>query len=575
MEAATQKEEKQDDRQRDGDGNVGTVEEIQGVVVEVAFQPGELPEIYNALEVQLETEESDEELTGATGILVLEVQQHLGDDRVRAVAMDATDGLSRGTKVRDTGGPITVPVGRETLGRIFNLLGDPIDEGGEVKAEERWPIHRPAPSVEDLTPTREILETGIKVIDLLAPYAKGGKVGLFGGAGVGKTVLIQELIRNIAEEHEGLSAFCGVGERSREGNDLWLEMKESGVLDRTVLVFGQMNEPPGARMRVALSGLTMAEYFREEGGQDVLLFIDNIFRFVQAGSEVSALLGRMPSQVGYQPTLETEMGQLQERITSTRQGSVTSIQAIYVPADDLTDPAPASVFAHLNATTTLSRAISEKGIYPAVDPLDSTSTILKPDIVGEEHFQVANDVREILQRYRELQDIIAILGIEELSDEDRLTVQRARKIERFLSQPFFVAEQFTGLEGKYVPVDQTVASFKEILEGKHDDIPERAFLLKGTIDEVVEAAKGGRKEEKKEDSDSQDGDGGDDSEATGQSSGGGEESGREEQGKSEDEDEARSEDEDEAKSDDEAEAKSGDEDESKSDAEGDDEDKKE
>jgi F-type H+-transporting ATPase subunit beta len=343
-----------------------------------------------------------------------------------------------------------------------------------------------------------MFETGIKVVDLLAPYAKGGKVGLYGGAGVGKTVLIQELIRNIAEEHEGLSAFCGVGERSREGNDLWLEMKESGVLERTVLVFGQMNEPPGARMRVALSGLTMAEYFREEGGQDVLLFIDNIFRFVQAGSEVSALLGRMPSQVGYQPTLETEMGQLQERITSTRQGSVTSIQAIYVPADDLTDPAPASVFAHLNATTTLSRAISEKGIYPAVDPLDSTSTILKPDIVGEEHYQVANDVREILQRYRELQDIIAILGIEELSDEDRLTVQRARKIERFLSQPFFVAEQFTGLEGKYVPVEQTVASFKEIIEGKHDDIPERAFLLKGSIDEVVEAARGGREEEQTE-----------------------------------------------------------------------------
>jgi F-type H+-transporting ATPase subunit beta len=548
MEAATQKDEQQkdeqqkDERQGDDGGNIGTVEEIQGVVVEVAFQPDELPEIYNALEVELETAfgEEEQEVTGeGAGVLVLEVQQHLGDDRIRAVAMDATDGLSRGAKVRDTGGPITVPVGRATLGRIFNLLGEPIDEGGDVEADDRWPIHRPAPSVEDLTPTREILETGIKVIDLLAPYAKGGKVGLFGGAGVGKTVLIQELIRNIAEEHEGLSAFCGVGERSREGNDLWLEMKESGVIDRTVLVFGQMNEPPGARMRVALSGLTMAEYFREEGGQDVLLFIDNIFRFVQAGSEVSALLGRMPSQVGYQPTLETEMGQLQERITSTRQGSVTSVQAIYVPADDLTDPAPASVFAHLNATTVLSRSISEKGIYPAVDPLDSTSTILKPDIVGEEHFQVANQVREILQRYRELQDIIAILGIEELSDEDRLTVQRARKIERFLSQPFFVAEQFTGLEGKYVPVDQTVASFKEILEGKHDDIPERAFLLKGTIDEVVEASKGARDEEKqdkKEDSDSEDGDGGDDSDATGQSSGGGEESGREEQGKEEDED---------------------------------------
>ncbi|HEX6583175.1 MAG TPA: F0F1 ATP synthase subunit beta [Thermoleophilaceae bacterium] len=514
-------------------GNVGTVEEIQGVVIEVAFPDG-LPEIYNALEVELEREGEED----GSGVLVLEVQQHLGDDRIRAVAMDATDGLARGTKVTDTGGPITVPVGRETLGRIFNLLGEPIDEAGDVETEERWPIHRPAPNVEDLTPTREILETGIKVIDLLAPYAKGGKVGLFGGAGVGKTVLIQELIRNIAEEHEGLSAFCGVGERSREGNDLWLEMKESGVIDRTVLVFGQMNEPPGARMRVALSGLTMAEYFREEGGQDVLLFIDNIFRFVQAGSEVSALLGRMPSQVGYQPTLETEMGQLQERITSTRQGSVTSVQAIYVPADDLTDPAPASVFAHLNATTVLSRSISEKGIYPAVDPLDSTSTILKPDIVGEEHFAVANQVREILQRYKELQDIIAILGIEELSDEDRVTVQRARKVERFLSQPFFVAEQFTGLEGKYVPVEQTVASFKEIIEGKHDDIPERAFLLKGTIDEVVEAARGARDEEKSEESeeDAGNGDAEDNggSEATGQSSGGGEESGREEQGKADD-----------------------------------------
>jgi F-type H+/Na+-transporting ATPase subunit beta len=542
MEAGTQPQQEQ--QRTNGDGNFGTIEEIQGVVVEAVF-PDDLPEIYTALEVELEREdaEQEEELTGERGgSLVLEVQQHLGDDRVRAVAMDATDGLARGARVRDTGGPITVPVGRATLGRIFNLLGETIDEGDEVEADDRWPIHRPAPRVENLTPTREILETGIKVIDLLAPYAKGGKVGLFGGAGVGKTVLIQELIRNIAEEHEGLSAFCGVGERSREGNDLWLEMKESGVIDRTVLVFGQMNEPPGARMRVALSGLTMAEYFREEGGQDVLLFIDNIFRFVQAGSEVSALLGRMPSQVGYQPTLETEMGQLQERITSTRQGSVTSVQAIYVPADDLTDPAPASVFAHLNATTVLSRAISEKGIYPAVDPLDSTSTILKPDIVGEEHFRVANDVREILQRYRELQDIIAILGIEELSDEDRLTVQRARKIERFLSQPFFVAEQFTGLDGKYVPVDQTVASFKEILEGKHDEIPERAFLLKGTIDEVVEAARGAREEthaeeeeesgENGEGSENGQGDGnGDGSEATGESSGGGEESGREEQGK--------------------------------------------
>ena len=473
--------------------SVGTVEEVQGVVVEVSFT-GHLPEIYNALEVEFDDDKERDRL-------VLEVQQHLGDERVRTVAMDATDGLARGTRVKDTGGPITVPVGDVTLGRIFNLLGDPIDGAGDIEVEERWPIHRPAPSVEDLTPTREILETGIKVVDLLAPYAKGGKVGLFGGAGVGKTVLIQELIHNIAQEHGGLSAFCGVGERSREGNDLWVEMTESGVIDKTMLVFGQMNEPPGARMRVALSGLTMAEYFREQGGQDVLLFIDNIFRFVQAGSEVSALLGRMPSQVGYQPTLETEMGQLQERITSTRQGSVTSVQAIYVPADDLTDPAPASVFAHLNSTTTLSRAISEKGIYPAVDPLDSTSTILKADIVGEEHFNVANQVREILQRYKELQDIIAILGIDELSDEDKLTVQRARKVERFLSQPFFVAEQFTGLSGTYVPVADTVRSFKEIIEGQHDEIPERAFLLKGTIDDVVNSVRGSdaKQEEKQED----------------------------------------------------------------------------
>ena len=487
MEAGTQPEQQQV-RAEERDAHLGTVEEVQGVVVEVVF-PGDLPEINHALEIELDSGDGDGKRR-----LVLEVQQQIGDDRVRAVAMDSTDGLSRGTRVRDTGGPITVPVGRGTLGRLFNLLGEPIDEGGEVQADERWPIHRPAPSVEDLTPTREILETGIKVIDLLAPYPRGGKVGLFGGAGVGKTVLIQELIRSIAEEHEGLSAFCGVGERSREGNDLWLEMTESGVIDRTVLVFGQMNEPPGARMRVGLSGLTMAEYFREEGGQDVLLFIDNIFRFVQAGSEVSALLGRMPSQVGYQPTLETEMGQLQERITSTRQGSVTSVQAIYVPADDLTDPAPASVFAHLNATTTLSRAIAEQGIYPAVDPLDSTSTILKPDIVGQDHFEVANQVQEILQRYTELQDIIAILGIDELSDEDKLTVQRARKVQRFLSQPFFVAEQFTGTPGEFVKVEDTVRSFREIIDGKHDDLPERAFLLKGPIEQVVEAAGGAREE---------------------------------------------------------------------------------
>jgi F-type H+/Na+-transporting ATPase subunit beta len=536
VEAATTQSQAEQEQARE-DGRAGTVEEVQGVVVEVSFPNENLPEIYNALEIDIEREEAEGEEAqpgdeGTTNKLVLEVQQHLGDDRVRAVAMDATDGLSRGVKVRDTGGPITVPVGEGTLGRIFNLLGDPIDDAGEVKAEERWPIHRPAPSVEDLTPTREIFETGIKVVDLLAPYARGGKVGLFGGAGVGKTVLIQELINNLAQEHGGLSAFCGVGERSREGNDLWLEMSESGVIEKTMLVFGQMNEPPGARMRVALSGLTMAEYFRDQGGQDVLLFIDNIFRFVQAGSEVSALLGRMPSQVGYQPTLETEMGQLQERITSTRQGSVTSIQAIYVPADDLTDPAPASVFAHLNATTTLSRSIAEKGIYPAVDPLDSTSTILKADIVGEEHFRVANQVREILQRYRELQDIIAILGIDELSDEDRLTVQRARRVERFLSQPFFVAEQFTGTEGKYVPVEETVRSFKEIIEGKHDDVPERAFLLKGSIDEVVEAARGAREEEEPEGEEDSEG-GEEESEATGQAASGGEGSGREEQGSGE------------------------------------------
>jgi F-type H+/Na+-transporting ATPase subunit beta len=479
----------------EGARRTGRIEEIQGVVIEVTFADGELPEIYNAITVarpRATEEEEDDDTSVKEGehVLVCEVQQHLGDDRVRAVAMDSTDGLSRGMEVVDTGGPITVPVGEGTLGRIFNLLGEPIDLAGEVDYEERWPIHRPAPNVENLTPTTEMFETGIKVVDLLAPYAKGGKVGLFGGAGVGKTVLIQELINNLAQEHGGLSAFCGVGERSREGNDLWLEMKESGVIDKTMLVFGQMNEPPGARMRVALSGLTMAEYFREQGGQDVLLFIDNIFRFVQAGSEVSALLGRMPSQVGYQPTLETEMGQLQERITSTRDGSVTSVQAIYVPADDLTDPAPASVFAHLNATTVLSRAISEKGIYPAVDPLDSTSTILKPDILGEEHYDVATRVKEILQRYKELQDIIAILGIDELSDEDKLIVGRARRVERFLSQPFFVAEQFTGTEGAYVPIAETIRGFKEIIDGQHDDVPESAFFLKGTIDDVVKGARG-------------------------------------------------------------------------------------
>src|SRR5215204_2018760 len=481
------------DQNGTSNGNIGSVEEVRGVVIDVAF-PDHVPEIFHALEIDVQPEGGRTE-----GRLICEVQQHLGDERIRAIAMDATDGVKRGDKATDTGSPITVPVGDATLGRIFNLLGEPIDNGPELEDGERWPIHRPAPKASDLTPTQEMLETGIKVVDLLAPYAKGGKVGLFGGAGVGKTVLIQELIRNIAEEHKGRSAFCGVGERSREGNDLWLEMKESGVLERTMLVFGQMNEPPGARLRVALSGLTMAEYFREEGGQDVLLFIDNIFRFVQAGSKVSALLGRMPSAVGYQPTLETEMGELQERITSTQQGSVTSIQAIYVPADDLTDPAPASVFAHLNATTTLSRQISEKGIYPAVDPLDSTSTILKPEILGEEHYRTATEVQEVLQRYRELQDIIAILGIEELSDEDRLTVNRARKIERFLSQPFFVAEAFTGRDGIYVPVDDTVRGFREILDGKHDDLPEQAFYMKGTIDQVVEDARSEGRQDKPED----------------------------------------------------------------------------
>jgi len=477
--------------------NVGRIEEIQGVVIEAVFHD-KLPEINHAILVRRPESakaEEDEDIAAAHDeYLVCEVQQHLGDDRVRAVAMDTTDGLARGVEVIDTGGPITVPVGRVTLGRIFNVLGDLIDLGEELPEDtERWPIHREAPSVESLTPTTEMFETGIKVVDLLAPYAKGGKVGLFGGAGVGKTVIIQELIHNLAQEHGGLSAFCGVGERSREGNDLWLEMKESGVLDKTVLVFGQMNEPPGARMRVALSGLTMAEYFRDHEGQDVLLFIDNIFRFVQAGSEVSALLGRMPSQVGYQPTLESEMGQLQERISSTRKGSVTSIQAIYVPADDLTDPAPASAFAHLNSTTSLSRSISEKGIYPAVDPLDSTSTILKAEILGDEHFAVANRVKEVLQRYKELQDIIAILGIDELSDEDKVTVQRARKMERFLSQPFHVAEQFTGTPGRYVPVAESIRGFKEILEGKHDDVPESAFFMKGSIDEVSAAVRGSDK----------------------------------------------------------------------------------
>ncbi len=461
--------------------NVGRIVEIRGVVIDAVFH-GELPSIYNALRVQVPEQEGRPALD-----LVAEVQQHLGNDRVRAVAMDSTDGLPRGAEVEDTGAPISVPVGQATLGRMFNVLGEPIDDGDDVGGD-RWPIHRPAPTFEELEPTVEIFETGIKVIDLLAPYVKGGKVGLFGGAGVGKTVLIQELIRNIAAEHEGLSVFSGVGERSREGNDLWREMTESGVIDKTALVFGQMNEPPGARLRVGLAGLTMAEYFRDEG-QDVLLFIDNIFRFVQAGSEVSALLGRMPSAVGYQPTLATEMGQLQERITSTRKGSVTSVQAIYVPADDLTDPAPANTFAHLDATTTLSRSIAEQAIYPAVDPLDSVSRALQPDIVGEEHYQTATRVQEILQRYRELQDIIAILGMDELSDEDKLTVQRARKVQRFLSQPFFVAEAFTGSPGQYVRLSDTIKGFREIIEGKHDELSEQAFYMVGTIEEAVEKGK--------------------------------------------------------------------------------------
>ena len=466
-----------------GARNVGTIIEIQGVVVDAVFTDL-LPEINTALKIVVPERE------GRAAIeLVAEVQQHLGDDRVRAVAMDSTDGIPRGVDVIDTGAPISVPVGEGTLGRIFNVLGDPIDRvDEEVRADERWSIHRDPPAFDELSPTTEIFETGLKVVDLIAPYVQGGKVGLFGGAGVGKTVLIQELIHNVAQEHGGVSVFCGVGERTREGNDMWLEMKEAGVIDKTALVYGQMNEPPGARLRVGLSGLTMAEYFREQG-QDVLLFIDNIFRFVQAGSEVSALLGRMPSAVGYQPTLATEMGQLQERITTTRTGSVTSVQAIYVPADDLTDPAPANTFAHLDATTVLSRAIVEQGIYPAVDPLDSFSRALQPDIVGQDHYDVATRVQEILQRYKDLQDIIAILGIDELSDEDKLTVNRARRIQRFLSQPNFVAEQFTGQEGRYVKLEDTIKGFREIMEGKHDDLPEQAFYMVGTIEEAVEKAR--------------------------------------------------------------------------------------
>ncbi|MBQ3564329.1 MAG: F0F1 ATP synthase subunit beta [Clostridia bacterium] len=458
--------------------HVGKVTQVMGPVVDVRFNEGELPMIYNALTIPV----GDRKLT-------VEVAQHIGDNTARCIAMASTDGLKRGVDVTDTGAPISVPVGRETLGRIFNVLGDAVDNQPTPETEERWNIHRSAPDYDELATSAEIFETGIKVIDLICPYSKGGKIGLFGGAGVGKTVLIMELINNIAKQHGGISVFTGVGERTREGNDLYNEMKQSGVLSNTALVYGQMNEPPGARMRVGLSGLTMAEYFRDTEGQDVLLFIDNIFRFTQAGSEVSALLGRMPSAVGYQPTLATEMGALQERITSTKKGSITSIQAVYVPADDLTDPAPATTFAHLDATTVLARNIASQGIYPAVDPLESTSRILSPEIVGKEHYEVAKEVQRILQRYNELMDIIAIMGMDELSEEDKTLVQRARKIQRFLSQPFDVSEKFTGFKGKYVPIAETIRGFKEIIEGKHDDLPESAFLFVGSIDEAVEKAK--------------------------------------------------------------------------------------
>ncbi len=459
-----------------------------GAVVDIAFPAGQLPDIYNALKIQSENQDSEE--SRKVGLnLTLETMQHLGNDTVRAVALASTDGLQRGIKVEDTGAPITINVGEKTLGRMFNVTGDPIDGLPPVESDDKLPIHREAPPFVDLEPSTEMLETGIKVVDLLAPYSKGGKIGLFGGAGVGKTVLIMELIRNIAYEHGGYSVFSGVGERTREGNDLYNEMKESGVIEKTAMVFGQMNEPPGARLRIGLTGLTLAEYFRDVSGQDVLLFIDNIFRFTQAGSEVSALLGRMPSAVGYQPTLASEMGELQERITSTKKGSITSVQAIYVPADDLTDPAPATAFTHLDAKTVLSRKIAELGIYPAVDPLDSSSRILEPQVVGEEHYRTARAVQSVLQTYNELQDIIAILGMDELSDEQKLIVARARKIQRFLSQPFHVAEQFTGMAGKYVPLKETIRGFQEILDGKHDDLPEQAFLMVGTIEEAVEKAK--------------------------------------------------------------------------------------
>jgi F-type H+-transporting ATPase subunit beta len=459
--------------------NVGKISQIIGPVIDVKFEPGQLPPIYNALEID----------RGDEGKLICEVAQHLGESTVRTIAMDSTDGLVRGQEAKDTGEYITTPVGEEILGRILNVIGEPVDELGPINEKLRWPIHRPTPEFADQETSTELFETGIKVIDLLAPYSKGGKTGLFGGAGVGKTVLIMELINNVAKQHGGYSVFAGVGERTREGNDLWREMKESGVIDKTALIYGQMTEPPGARARVALTGLTAAEYFRDEKGQDVLLFIDNIFRFTQAGSEVSALLGRMPSAVGYQPTLATEMGELQERITTTKKGSITSVQAVYVPADDLTDPAPATTFAHLDATTVLSRQISELGIYPAVDPLDSSSQILDPRILGDVHYQVARDVQQILQRYKDLIDIIAILGMDELSEEDKVTVARARRIQRFLSQPFFVAEQFTGMAGKFVPLKDTISSFQGILNGDYDHLPEGAFLYCGSIEDVVEKEK--------------------------------------------------------------------------------------
>ena len=468
--------------------STGIVKEVMGAVVDIAFPAGQLPDIYNALKIKSENQDSEESKKLGLNI-TLETMQHLGNDTVRAVALSSTDGLQRGVKVEDTGAPITISVGEKTLGRMFNVIGDPIDGLPPVESEDKLPIHRAAPPYEELEPSTEMLETGIKVVDLLAPYSKGGKIGLFGGAGVGKTVLIMELIRNIAYEHGGYSVFSGVGERTREGNDLYNEMKDSGVIEKTAMVFGQMNEPPGARLRIGLTGLTLAEYFRDVSGQDVLLFIDNIFRFTQAGSEVSALLGRMPSAVGYQPTLASEMGALQERITSTKKGSITSVQAIYVPADDLTDPAPATAFTHLDAKTVLSRKIVELGIYPAVDPLDSSSRILEPHIVGEEHYKTARAVQGVLQTYQELQDIIAILGMDELTDEQKLTVSRARKIQRFLGQPFHVAEQFTGMDGKYVPLKETIRGFQEILDGKHDDLPEQAFQMVGTIEEAVEKAK--------------------------------------------------------------------------------------